>query len=291
MIQSMTGYGRAICELNKKVITIEIKTLNSKQLDIYTRLPNIYKEKELELRNLISQYLVRGKIDFSITYETTDSTDSAKINIPIVQEYYNQLQALSEKLNLKEEEPLLQIIMRFPDALKMDKEELPEEEWSKILDKTTDALKEIIIYRNSEGEALQKDILERVKTIQVLQKDIEVFEPERKEKIREKLSTTLNDTIEKEKIDLNRLEQELIYYLEKMDITEEKVRLKNHCVFFVKTLLEEKFNGKKLTFIAQEMGREINTLGAKANHSEIQRIIVLMKDELEKIKEQLMNVL
>ena len=288
---SMTGFGKAICELENKVITIEIKTLNSRQLDIYTRIPNIYKEKELELRNLISQNLQRGKIDFSITYETTDTTDSAKINIPLVKEYYSQLQKIAKSLNSNKEESLLQIIMRFPDALKIDKEELAEEEWKKILLKTEEALEKINKYRKQEGKALQTDILKRVKNIQNFLKNIEVYEPDRSARIREKLSASLNGTIDQEKIDTNRLEQELIYYLEKMDITEEKVRLKNHCEFFTETTLNEDFNGKKLTFISQEIGREINTLGAKANHSEIQRIIVLMKDELEKIKEQLMNVL
>ncbi len=291
MIQSMTGFGRAICELDNKIVTIEIKTLNSKQLDIYTRIPNIYKEKELELRSLISQNLVRGKIDFSITYETTDTADSAKINIPIVKEYYAQLQEIAKSLNPKEEESLLQTIMRFPDALKIDKVELAEEEWNKILLKTVEALGKIKKYRIQEGEVLQNDILERVKAIQTHLEDISVYESERSIRIREKLAASLNGSVEQEKIDANRLEQELIYYLEKMDITEEKVRLKNHCEFFTKTTLDENLNGKKLTFISQEMGREINTLGAKANHSEIQRIIVLMKDELEKIKEQLMNIL
>ncbi len=291
MIQSMTGFGRAICELDNKIVTIEIKSLNSKQLDIYTRIPNIYKEKELELRSLISQNLVRGKIDFSITYETTDSADSAKINIPLVKEYYAQLQEIAKSLSPKEEESLLQTIMRFPDALKIDKVELAEEEWNKLLLKTGEALGKINEYRIQEGEALQNDILERVKAIQTHLEDIGVYESERSIRIREKLAASLNGSVEQEKIDANRLEQELIYYLEKMDITEEKVRLKNHCEFFTRTTLDENFNGKKLTFISQEMGREINTLGAKANHSEIQRIIVLMKDELEKIKEQLMNIL
>ncbi len=291
MIQSMTGFGRSICELNDKIVTIEIKTLNSKQLDIYTRLPNIYKEKELELRNLISQNLVRGKIDLSITYETSDTASSAKINLPLVKEYYRQLRELSQDLDAKEEESLLQTIMRFPDSLTIEKEELKQEEWYKIIRKTEEALTSINDFRKQEGDALQKDILDHVKKIMTLLDEIESFETERISRMREKLSVSLNNNVEPDKIDGNRFEQELIYYLEKMDITEEKVRLKNHCEFFVKTTVDEDMNGKKLTFISQEMGREINTLGAKANHSEIQQIIVQMKDELEKIKEQLMNVL
>jgi len=291
MIQSMTGFGRTNCELANKIVTIEIKALNSKQLDIFMRLPNIYKEKELELRNLISQHLVRGKIDFSITYDITDTSSSAKINLPLVKEYYFQLKELAKSLNSSEEESLLQTIMRFPDALKIDKEELEEKEWMQIIQKTKDALRSINEFRIQEGKALQKDILQRVKNIQSLLIDIMKFEADRLHRMREKLTISLNGFVEQEKIDANRFEQELIYYMEKMDITEEKVRLKNHCEFFTQTALEEEINGKKLSFIAQEMGREINTLGSKANHSDIQRLVVTMKDELEKIKEQLMNVL
>jgi uncharacterized protein (TIGR00255 family) len=287
----MTGFGKANCELTNKFVTIEIKTLNSKQLDIFMRLPNIYKEKELELRNLISQYLVRGKIDFSITYEITDTSSSAKINLPLVKEYYFQLKELVDTLEIHEKESLLQTIMRFPDALKIDKEELDLEEWNVVVQRTEDALRNINEFRKQEGKALQEDILNRVNNLMVLLNDIIKYEAERSDRMREKLSTSLNGFLEYEKIDANRFEQELIYYLEKMDITEEKVRLKNHCDFFIRTVLEEEINGKKLSFIAQEMGREINTLGSKANHSDIQRVVVAMKDELEKIKEQLMNVL
>ena len=287
----MTGFGRTICELDSKILTIEIKALNSKQMDIYTRLPSIYKEKELEIRNILTQNLIRGKIDFSITYETTDTTGSAIINLPLVKEYYNQLRELVKELDTKDEDTLLQTIMRFPDALKINKEELNEEEWEKVLVKIKEAIRNINEFRKQEGEALEKDIVERVKNIKNLLENIVDYETERMSKMREKIVTSLNGSIESDKIDTNRLEQELIYYLEKMDITEEKVRLINHCDFFIQTVQDEDNNGKKLGFIAQEMGREINTLGSKANHSEIQRNIVLMKDELEKIKEQLMNIL
>jgi len=287
----MTGFGRSVCELKKKIVTIEIKALNSKQIDIFTRLPNIYKEKELELRNIIGQRLIRGKIDFSITYESTDTSGLSKINVPLVEEYYQQLRNIARKLKADEENSLLQVIMRFPDALKIEKEELDEEEWSEILRKTESTIDLIINFRKQEGNALRKDILKRVEKIESSLKNIEEFEPDRLNRMRDKLKSSLNGVVEQEKFDANRFEQELIYYLEKLDINEEKVRLKNHCDFFRTTVEVEEGNGKKLSFIAQEMGREINTLGSKASHSDIQRLVVVMKDELEKIKEQLMNIL
>jgi len=290
MILSMTGFGRSVCELKNKIVTIEIKALNSKQLDIFTRLPNIYKEKELELRNIVAQRLIRGKIDVSLTYENTDTSALSRINIPLVEEYYNQLKSISEKLNAREENSLLQIIMRFPDALKVEKEELDEEEWRNIVLKTEETIDNINVFRLQEGEALKKDLLTRTSNILQAMNGIEKFEADRLTKLKEKLKSNFIE-VDNEKFDANRFEQELIYYLEKMDINEEKVRLKNHCDFFLEVVDNEESNGKKLAFIAQEMGREINTLGSKANHSDIQRLVVLMKDELEKIKEQLMNVL
>lgn len=290
MILLMTGFGRSVCELKNKIVTIEIKALNSKQLDIFTRLPNIYKEKELELRNIVAQRLIRGKIDVSLTYENTDTSALSRINIPLVEEYYNQLKSISEKLNAREENSLLQIIMRFPDALKVEKEELDEEEWRNIVLKTEETIDNINVFRLQEGEALKKDLLTRTSNILQAMNGIEKFEADRLTKLKEKLKSNFIE-VDNEKFDANRFEQELIYYLEKMDINEEKVRLKNHCDFFLEVVDNEESNGKKLAFIAQEMGREINTLGSKANHSDIQRLVVLMKDELEKIKEQLMNVL
>lgn len=291
MIESMTGFGKAVCELAGKVVTIEIRSLNSKQLDIYARLPNIYKEKELEIRNQISQQLIRGKVELYITYENTDISSTAQINVPLVKSYYQQLKELVADLEAENQESLLQTIMRFPDALKIDKEELNESEWKLISSKVEEALHHINSFRKQEGEALQKDIFNRIGIIQSQLKEITSFESDRLSRLREKMSSSVQSFIEQAKIDENRFEQELIYYLEKLDITEEKVRLQNHLQFFMEVATKESANGKKLSFIAQEIGREINTIGSKANHSDIQRIVVQMKDELEKIKEQLMNVL
>ena len=290
-MQSMTGYGKSICNLPNKTVSIEIKSLNSKQLDVFTRIPNLYKEKELEIRNTISKYLTRGKIELNITYENNDTNSTAKINMPLVKEYYTQLKELTNELDPNENEALLQTIMRFPDTLKIGKEELDEEEWSMLNEKLVLALESIQNFRIQEGKALKKDILERVQNIRSLYRELAQFEEERVLRIREKLRNSLDDILERNKVDENRLEQELVYYLEKIDITEEKVRLASHCDFFLEVANDSTSIGKKLGFIAQEMGREINTLGSKANHSEIQRIVVRMKDELEKIKEQLMNVL
>ena len=291
MMQSMTGFGKTECVLPTKIVTVEIKSLNSKQLDIYTRIPNLYKEKEPELRNVIAKKLTRGKIEFNISYENSDLSGTAQLNIPLIREYYSQLKDLVTDLNPAESDTLLQTIMRFPDALKIDKEELNPDEWAEVLLKTEEALQKIDEYRSQEGAALEKDILERVINITNLLEEVAEYEEERRMRQREKLSASMKELADQEKLDENRFEQELIYYLEKMDITEEKVRLLNHCNFFRKVVAEEESAGKKLSFIAQEMGREINTIGSKANFSEIQRIVVLMKDELEKIKEQLMNVL
>jgi uncharacterized protein (TIGR00255 family) len=291
MIESMTGFGKSVCELPGKVVTIEIRALNSKQLDIYTRLPNIYKEKELDLRNSLSQQLIRGKIELCISYENTDISGTAQINIPLVKSYYEQLQTLVTELNDQNQESLLQTIMRFPDVLKIEKEELDLEEWQLVNSQVNEALRQLILFRKQEGRALQQDIQGRIDTIQKQLNDIESFEGDRIIRVREKITSAMQGLTDQFKIDENRLEQELIYYLEKLDVTEEKVRLGNHCDFFREVADNENANGKKLSFIAQEIGREINTIGSKANHSDIQRIVVQMKDELEKIKEQLMNVL
>jgi len=291
MIQSMTGFGKAVCELTKKVVTIEIKTLNSKQLDIYSRLPNIYKQKDMEIRNLLSQKLQRGKIECIITFEDTDIASTARINGPLVKEYFRQMSDLLKELNLENNDAILQTIMRFPDALKIDKEELDESEWELVMKKILESIQAIEDFRKQEGKALHLDITSRVNGILAKLKEIKPYEEERITSIREKIDSNISEVFESNKIDQNRFEQELIYYLEKIDITEEKVRLENHCNYFFEVLEENITVGKKLGFITQEMGREINTIGSKANHSEIQKIVVQMKDELEKIKEQLMNVL
>lgn len=291
MIKSMTGYGKAVCKLDGKQITIEIKSLNSKSADIYTRLPNLYREKDLEIRNIVNSRLGRGKIELILNAEATEDQNSSKINLPVVQSYYKQLKELETELGLNSSEELLQVLMRLPDTLKTEKEELDPEEWSAIVSSLNEAIDAIEGFRVQEGQALEKDIRERICFIEEHLSNIKQFEEERIEKVKQRISNNLNNLDSNEKIDENRLEQELIYYLEKLDITEEKVRLANHCNYFKEVMDDKEPGGKKLGFISQEIGREINTIGSKASHSEIQKFVVMMKDELEKIKEQLMNVL
>ncbi|MBN2348698.1 MAG: YicC family protein [Bacteroidales bacterium] len=291
MIQSMTGYGKSVCDLADKTITIEIKSLNSKQMDIYTRLPNLYKEKDLEIRNEISSQLKRGKAECLINLDHKEAGNAAVINASIVKNYYNQLKSISDELAIDESEPLLSTILRLPDSLRIEKEELNEEEWQIIFKHLKLALNEVNKFRDQEGIALNKDITERMLLIENYLDDIQQYESQRIESLRLKIAENLKESVGLENIDQNRFEQELIYYLEKIDITEEKVRLKNHCEYFRQVIAEPDPVGKKLNFISQEIGREINTIGSKANHSDIQRIVVMMKDELEKVKEQLLNIL
>ena len=288
----MTGFGKATLELENKKVSIEIKSLNSKQLDINTRIPNLYKEKDLVLRNEIKNKLERGKVEFSIFIESIGSDKEAKINKPIVQEYYQQLLELSKELGIAmDKEPILQTIVKLPDALKVEYQELDEEEWNKIFNGFILALKELISFRQQEGTALQTDIFGRIENIENLLNEVAQYESKRIDTVKTRINDNLNDFVEKQNVDKNRFEQEIIYYLEKLDITEEKVRLANHCKYFIETANSNDAVGKKLGFIAQEIGREINTLGSKANDSDIQKIVIQMKDELEKIKEQILNVL
>jgi uncharacterized protein (TIGR00255 family) len=287
----MTGFGKAVCELENKTITIEIKSLNSKQLDIFTRIPPVYREKDLDIRNLISNKLQRGKIEFNLSVEITDARSAGNINAPVVKEYYNQLKALGNDVDIDYNDSILSVIMRLPDTLKMDKEELDDNEWKKIKTSLEEAIQALIEFRVQEGAALKNDLMLRIEKIEGCMKKIRPFEKERIINIREKLESSLSEYSEIEKVDTNRLEQELIYYLEKLDITEEKVRLENHCNYFREVIESKEGVGKKLGFIGQEIGREINTIGSKANHHEIQRLVVEMKDDLEKIKEQVLNVL
>ena len=291
MIKSMTGYGKAICELPDKKITIEIRTLNSKQLDLNSRIPSVYKEKELEMRSLISKGLDRGKIDLSFWIEDTGAETNYTFNNELIKNYYVELKKITQVLNIKEATDLLSITMRLPDVLKNEREELDEEEWAKIKQCLMEVIEKVNEYRIAEGKVLEADFDKRVKLISELQSQLSPHEKERIERLRSRLNNELNKQFDNDDIDKNRLEQELLYYLEKFDITEEKVRLANHCSYFSETIACDASGGKKLGFIAQEMGREINTIGSKANHSEIQKIVVQMKDELEKIKEQLMNIL
>jgi uncharacterized protein (TIGR00255 family) len=287
----MTGYGKAIIETPQKKITIEIKSLNSKQLDINTKLPWLYKEKELEIKNLVSQKLDRGKIDLTVFFDVMDDDYIPIINKSIVKSYYSQLMEISDELKIDFNEPVLSTIMRLPEALKTEKPELSEEEWQLLKGQLTEALNMADIYRSEEGKALELDLKSSLFRILKSLDNIESFEEGRINRVKEKLTSILEENVNSENIDKNRFEQELIYYLEKYDINEEKVRLKKHCEYFLETLDTPSPNGKVLGFIAQEIGREVNTIGSKANDASIQKLVVMMKDDLEKIKEQTLNVL
>ncbi len=291
MIKSMTGYGKSECELPSKKITIEIKSLNSKQLDINARFPSIYREKDIEVRKLIGERLERGKVDFNLYCEQHGDVSNANINKGIVLNYYKQLADIYKELNLELTETSIQSLLRLPDSVKVDYEELDEKEWVIILQKIEEAIEKLNNFRVQEGQALKEDIVSHIKNIMSLKDQVLPYENERIEKVKQKLTEALGNLSGNVQSDPNRFEQELIFYLEKIDINEEKVRLENHCKYFLETIKEPIPSGKKLGFIAQEIGREINTLGSKANHQEIQKLVIVMKDELEKIKEQSLNIL
>ncbi|OFY38970.1 MAG: YicC family protein [Bacteroidetes bacterium RBG_13_44_24] len=291
MIKSMTGYGKSLAEIPGKKITIEIKSLNSKSLDLNLRLPWLYKEKEADIRNLLSQKLDRGKIDLSVNFDILDSEIIPVINKAVVKDYFVQLKDIAGELNIKTDDQLLSVIMRLPDALKTEKPELNEDEWIKVREKILESAGQLDLYRIEEGKSLEADLKRCIDKIEKLLEEAETFEGERITRIRERLKNSLMENAGTENIDMNRFEQELIFYLEKMDINEEKVRLKKHCEYFLEKTASEPPNGKVLSFIAQEIGREINTIGSKANDASIQKLVVMMKDELEKIKEQTLNVL
>ncbi len=281
----MTGYGKSVLQLPTKKISIEIKSLNSKSLDLNARMPSVYREKELGIRKLIASKLERGKVDFSLYLEVTGEETSTQINKPVVAKYMEQLKAVADGDNIE----LLKMAVRLPDALNTEREEINENEWQSIEKEINSALEKIQNYRSEEGDALEKDFRARVQNIATLLKQVITMDPERIEGVRERLRKGVAEL--KERVDENRFEQELVYYIEKFDITEEKVRLQNHLEYFVKSLDSNDSNGKKLGFIGQEMGREINTIGSKSNYAPMQKLVVQMKDELEKIKEQLLNVL
>ena len=282
----MTGFGKASLQLPSKKITVEIKSLNSKGLDLNTRMSSIYREMELGLRNQISQLLERGKIDFSLYIEVTGEETSSKINVPIVKGYINQLKAVNAAADDTE---LLKMAIRMPDALKTEREEIDEKEWQEIQKVIHQALENIVQFRKDEGASLEIEFQMRIAKIRTLMKDAVAYDAERVATVKTRLRTALEEL--KASVDENRFEQELIFYIEKYDITEEKVRLENHLNYFIETLSGNEANGRKLGFITQEMGREINTMGSKSNHAEMQKLVVMMKDELEKIKEQVLNVL
>lgn len=286
MIQSMTGYGKFVLELPLKTIRVEIRALNSKSIDLNLRMPSDYRSKELELRKIIGAALGRGKVDVSLNVEKSKSEKAAKINLAVVQNYIQQLKGIAPTDSVLE---LLKMAVKMPDAFGAEKEEIDAEEWSQILNAVAKALEGLKAYRSDEGQVLLTDFTARIKTIESLLKNVGKMDSERVVNMRKRLGKGVAEF--KESLDQNRFEQELIYYIEKLDITEEKVRLQNHLNYFIKTLNSVDSNGKKLGFISQEIGREINTIGSKANFAPMQKQVVQMKDELEKIKEQLLNVL
>ena len=287
----MTGYGKAVKELPTKKITVEIKSLNSKQLDLAMRVPSFYREKELDIRSYLVGRIGRGKVDFSMFCETQQAERVARIDQNAVRQYYQQLHEMTESVGIEGATDYMRIIMSLPDVAKVEQPELDDSEWQQALECVPEATDNSIASRAQEGKALENNLRTRIGLIEKYSLDVPQYEKERIEKIKGRIQKNLDEIIAKDKVDQNRLEQELIYYIEKLDINEEKVRLANHLKYFIETMETDPNAGKKLGFIAQEMGREINTLGSKANQAEMQRLVVMMKDELEKIKEQVLNVL
>lgn len=286
MIASMTGFGKSILELPEKKITIEIRSLNSKTLDLNTRIPSYYREKEIEIRNIISEKVQRGKIDFNMQVELNPAARTQKLNAELIKQYIADFKEITPDIS---EADILPVVMRMPDVMNFSQEDISDDEWNAIKKTVTDAINALNQYRIDEGAVLEKELLNYVNNILNLLTQVDQFEGERIVTIKDRFNKRLEEL--NVEIDQNRFEQEMIYFLEKLDVTEEKVRLKNNCEYFIKELQQEGSNGKKLGFISQEIGREINTLGSKSNHSEMQKIVVQMKDELEKIKEQSLNVL
>ena len=291
MIQSMTGYGNVVVAYKDKKIHVEIKSLNSKQLDLQTRIAPLYREKEMECRAMVAEALIRGKVDMSVWIEKESTVDATPVNAALVENYYHQLKDVAQKVGIPEPTDWIYTLTRMPDVLtKTDVETLEDEEWAIVKGAVADALKSLVDFRKQEGAALQKKFTEKIDNIAQLLADIEPYEKGRVEKIKTRIEGGLKQIPDVE-YDKNRLEQELIYYIEKLDISEEKQRLANHLKYFRETMEEPAGQGKKLGFIAQEMGREINTTGSKSNQAEMQNIVVKMKDELEQIKEQVLNAL
>jgi uncharacterized protein (TIGR00255 family) len=287
----MTGYGKAVVAYKDKKIHVEVKSLNSKQLDLNTRIAPLYREKEMEMRQMVAEALIRGKVDMSVWIEKDALVDATPINATLLENYYQQIKAIADKTGIPVPEDWFYTLLRMPDVLtKTDQEELDEEEWAVVKKAVAEALKNLVDFRIQEGAALQKKFTEKIDNIAQLLAEIEPFEKGRVEKIKARIIDGLQQ-IPGVEYDKNRMEQELIYYIEKLDISEEKQRLTNHLKYFRDTMNEPAGQGKKLGFIAQEMGREINTTGSKSNQAEMQNIVVKMKDELEQIKEQVLNAL
>jgi uncharacterized protein (TIGR00255 family) len=287
----MTGYGKASAETPKRRITIEIKSLNSKQLDLNTKLPWLLKEREPEIRNLVSQKLDRGKIDLSIYVEMIDGEVESVINKSVVKNYYTQFREISSELQIDLDDQIFSAIMKLPDSMKSEKGDMTDAEWIIIKDRIAESVEMLDMFRIEEGKSITADLNKSIEKILSLLLTVQTFEEGRINKVREKLKNILEENLGTENIDKNRFEQELIFYLEKFDINEEKVRLKTHCDYFLETMNTPAPNGKILNFITQEIGREINTIGSKANDASIQKLVVKMKDDLEKVKEQTLNIL
>ncbi|WP_199659175.1 YicC/YloC family endoribonuclease [Parabacteroides sp. AF48-14] len=290
MIQSMTGFGKVTAELPSKKVTVEIKALNSKQLDLSTRIPSIFKDKEMQIRSLLLQSLERGKVEFNIFIEYIGKDIPTQINLPAVENYYNQIKDISDKLNIALPSDWFQTLLRMPDVIKTEAQEVNEEEWTVVEGAIKEAIKHLCDFRIQEGAMLQKLFEQKIANIARLLSEVELYEKERIEKVKIRIMDNL-EKIAGQDYDKNRFEQEMIYYIEKLDVNEEKNRLDNHLKYYISTMESGHGQGKKLGFIAQEIGREINTLGSKSNHAEMQKIVVQMKDELEQIKEQVLNVL
>lgn len=288
----MTGYGKAVAELPHKKINVEIKSLNSKALDLSSRIAQPYREREIEMRTELAKNLERGKVEFNLWVEKTDGTEVATtINRDLMASYHHQLQEVVQTLGIPAPDDWLQTLLRMPDVMtKAEVVEVSDEEWAAIAQATAQATADLVAFRKQEGAALEQKLRQNIARIEQLLRDVEPYEKERVEKVRERITEALEKTLQVS-YDQNRLEQELIFYIEKLDVNEEKQRLTNHLTYFISTLEGGEGQGKKLGFIAQEMGREINTLGSKSNHAEMQKIVVQMKDELEQIKEQVLNIL
>ena len=291
MIKSMTGFGKCALELPDKSVSVEIKSLNSKQFDAYVRLPPVYREKEAEIRVMLTTGLIRGKVELNININNNGEAANFNFNRSLAKQYFEEIKGLSSELGMDLSNEVISTLVRMPDVLKAEQAELSADEWKKVVHAIKEAIDHLNAFRSQEGESLEKDLINRVNIIDHLLSEVAPFEKKRIENLRKRILKQLEDSLPKGTVDMNRFEQEIIYYMEKLDITEEKVRLSKHCQYFLETLAEKGTNGKKLGFISQEMGREINTLGSKANDADMQKLVVLMKDELEKIKEQLFNIL
>lgn len=291
MLRSMTGFGKVTADLGNRTVNVEIKCLNSKQVDLYLKLPAMYREGENKVRNEVNRTLQRGKIEVSVWFESSGNERNVTLNQSVILDYLEQLKQLEPALQMPGNDILLPLVMRLPDVIKVDKQDFDEEEWAKLFVTIQQCLSQVEEFRLQEGRSIEDDFKTRIRLILESVIRIRAIEKNRIDRLRERMTAALKDINERIKVDQNRFEQELIYYIEKLDINEEMVRLGNHCDYFIETLNTEETPGRKLGFISQEIGREINTIGSKANDSDIQRIVVEMKDELEKLKEQSMNVL